>query len=180
MSSSLIGITATWPRGSDKMILNLWYNQSMKKCTGCGDEYPLEHFNKKGSGRSTRCKSCVAKYYREYYHGSEERRNYVRKATKAHKEKNFIKLRASRHGLTKEQLIDMIARHDEKCWICLTNKWEYIDHDHSCCSGKSSCGKCVRGLLCRGCNFGLGNFCDNIESIQRASEYLSNSRIPSL
>lgn len=31
-----------------------------------------------------------------------------------------------------------------------------VDHDHKCCSGVGSCGKCIRGLLCRKCNRLLG------------------------
>lgn len=28
----------------------------------------------------------------------------------------------------------------------------YVDHDHACCAGSRSCGKCVRGIVCVSCN----------------------------
>lgn len=31
-----------------------------------------------------------------------------------------------------------------------------VDHDHGCCPGKRSCGKCIRGALCSHCNKQLG------------------------
>jgi hypothetical protein len=31
-----------------------------------------------------------------------------------------------------------------------------VDHDHDCCPGRNSCGKCVRQLLCVSCNLKVG------------------------
>lgn len=31
-----------------------------------------------------------------------------------------------------------------------------VDHDHACCPGSGSCGKCVRQILCNPCNIRLG------------------------
>jgi hypothetical protein len=28
----------------------------------------------------------------------------------------------------------------------------HVDHDHNCCNGQTTCGKCVRGILCNKCN----------------------------
>jgi hypothetical protein len=48
-----------------------------------------------------------------------------------------------------------------------------IDHDHKCCPGKVSCGKCVRGLLCHECNQFIGRrMRDNPDTIRRGAQYL--------
>lgn len=63
------------------------------------------------------------------------------------------------------------------CAICggmpTSNRtWFTIDHDHTCCPGKRSCGKCVRGLLCASCNSGMGYFKDNSTRLRLAAKYL--------
>jgi hypothetical protein len=47
-----------------------------------------------------------------------------------------------------------------------------IDHDHDCCSGKTSCGQCVRGLLCSLCNSMLAHARDDPTFFRRAFAYL--------
>jgi hypothetical protein len=68
-----------------------------------------------------------------------------------------------------------------RCAVCMeTCRDLHVDHDHACCSGHRSCGVCVRGLVCKSCNGGLGMFRDNPESLRRAAEYLENWETPDL
>lgn len=84
-------------------------------------------------------------------------------------------------GLTEDQLAAMISAQGGKCAICGTDepggvgRW-HIDHDHACCPGKGSCGGCIRGLLCNGCNVGLGHLKDNPELMRRAADYIESYR----
>lgn len=55
-----------------------------------------------------------------------------------------------------------------------------IDHDHSCCPGEITCGECIRGILCRRCNSGLGLFRDDWRIAQNAMKYLAGIRNPAL
>lgn len=48
----------------------------------------------------------------------------------------------------------------------------HVDHDHRCCPGRYSCGKCIRGLLCYNCNIGLGQFGDDPARLRGALMYL--------
>ena len=51
-----------------------------------------------------------------------------------------------------------------------------IDHDHACCPGRISCGKCIRGLLCNRCNRALGLLGDSIELLKKMIAYLEQSK----
>lgn len=52
-----------------------------------------------------------------------------------------------------------------------------VDHDRSCCSGKKSCGKCVRGLIHWGCNMLLGYAKDSPDLLRFAANYLDRKNI---
>jgi hypothetical protein len=88
-----------------------------------------------------------------------------------------------RHSVTRDQYLKMFAEQGGVCRICGTDEpgaqgW-HTDHDHTCCPGDKSCGECVRGLLCRNCNVGLGHFNDDPDRLLAAAAYLlSNSNIP--
>jgi hypothetical protein len=86
------------------------------------------------------------------------------------------RMRIERYGISVERFDEMIVEQGGLCLICLRELTMIIkfaiDHDHSCCNTASSCGTCVRGILCKDCNTGLGFFRDNPENLARAISYL--------
>ena len=62
--------------------------------------------------------------------------------------------RKSRYGVTEEKYQELLTTQDNSCAVCKASFDEVkpcIDHDHNCCPGSKSCGKCVRGILCPSC-----------------------------
>jgi Recombination endonuclease VII len=82
------------------------------------------------------------------------------------------------YGLTEERWQELLASQGGKCAICRStnpgnrNQGFSVDHDHRCCPGTGSCGRCVRGLLCERCNFLIGQANDDISILATAITYL--------
>lgn len=81
------------------------------------------------------------------------------------------------YTLTVEEYWALYEAQGGRCALCVRASGQTrrlsVDHDHGCCPGKTSCGKCVRGLLCRPCNTLLGRARDAIEFFQRCIDYLT-------
>lgn len=60
----------------------------------------------------------------------------------------------------------MIELQKGLCLVCLDDEARHIDHDHQ--TGK------VRGILCPGCNTGMGQLGDDPIALRRAADYLSD------
>lgn len=81
-----------------------------------------------------------------------------------------------RYGISQKMYDDMLSRQMNSCAICSRSTEEVgtlvVDHDHSCCPGRKTCGLCVRSLLCGYCNRGLGLFFDDPNLLMEAYNYL--------
>lgn len=86
----------------------------------------------------------------------------------------------AKFGLTRNTYEALLAAQGGACAICDRPQWgngnKYaVDHDHACCPGVKSCGKCVRGLLCNSCNSALGMMDDQPERLRKAAAYLEGA-----
>jgi hypothetical protein len=111
-------------------------------------------------GHAGECRTAAAMVDRRERKGRQRGRNPS--DGPAAKRRYFQKFKLARYGLTKEQFDQLLEAQQNTCAMCREPFQEgqpiCIDHDHACCpSEKRSCGKCIRGLLCRSCNTSLGH-----------------------
>ena len=89
-----------------------------------------------------------------------------------------VRRRRGPHRITNGQYDELFDSQRGMCAIC--GKFSYalhVDHDHSCdCPGNGGCPKCIRGLLCSGCNTSLGGLGDSLDGVLRAVRYLESPR----
>lgn len=165
-----------------------------KTCTRCNVIKPLEEFAKSKqtkSGYGAWCKPCTNAARRESAARvraanpeayAKRQREYTKKYKQRHpdrvKEKDRIRNLAYTYGITIEKYEEMLQEQKGRCAICYDiprNKRFAVDHDHKCCDGKRSCGKCVRRLLCHRCNTALGLVHEDQNIIEQMLEYVKNN-----
>lgn len=127
--------------------------QGRKQCPRCQEYKPEAEFNKgswRPDGLKGECRVC-------------ENRRRIRYT----------------HQVTWEEFTVLSDKQGSACHLC-GKKAErlYIDHDHRHCAGEKSCGSwsCLRALLCRECNSGIGLMRDNPELLRAAADYIEAHR----
>ena len=156
-----------------------------------GKSKPLEEFRlvKRNYGKVPHswCKQCEREYqkihkkpgaWNSWYKGlSEERKN-------AYRQQQTDKDKQRKYGLTSAQIKNILDAQYGSCAACMSeitldvtanvphSRRASVDHDHACCPGETSCGKCIRGLLCGHCNRILGLVGDSRTTLLALAAYL--------
>lgn len=151
-------------------------------CSMCKEMKPTCDFSKANNtsrGYYAYCKPCRKAYAAN---NREHIREYgrVRYSTMPERYSNNYYLKA--YGITLEEKSEMLRRQGGVCGICKTDdpggrngQW-VVDHDHACCPGRETCGKCMRSLLCDRCNKSIGLFEDDPSLLEIAAAYLRNTK----
>jgi hypothetical protein len=179
-------------RGEQPEVKKLGNNQNTGR-THCkrGHEFSPENtaLSTRNGKQHRRCKTCSCQHtLKHYFKDHEKSKQLARQRSKARwSDPSYGRSVAYRKygGMSLEDFQSRLEQQSNACAICGTSFIDLepvVDHDHACCPGEKTCGKCTRGVLCRACNNGLGFFKDNIQLLQSAISYLqrSNSKIGEL
>jgi hypothetical protein len=131
------------------------------RCEKCGQAFTYSPSTEKGRFCSRQC------FYDHKRLTKEEKERSTRSAAMKY-----------RYGITADDYERMLADQAGGCAICggvnppKSKRRLGVDHNHACCPGKRSCGRCVRKLLCDRCNNILGQANDDTERLRRCIQYL--------
>jgi len=125
------------------------------KCRDCGEkDISNFHVDKNGNRKAALCKKCHKKACKARYESMTSVERWAEKAV--------------RYGITAQEALALLETQKGKCAICekkpSTKRGLHIDHCHK--TGQ------IRGLLCHGCNVGIGSLKDDPELLTKAVEYL--------
>ncbi|MFE5775120.1 endonuclease domain-containing protein [Brachybacterium sp. NPDC056505] len=153
-----------------------WRPKETKVCRVCGAELPLSEFPK----------SRISKHGQQLHHGTCKSCG-TGKAKGWRGTQDPARLKAQRRvwlfSLDQEQYGQILRSQGGACAICAMSfaadgRDVYIDHDHLCCPGRRSCGKCIRGFLCNRCNTALGQLRDSKAILEAALRYVESTVRP--
>jgi hypothetical protein len=118
-------------------------HRGLKRCSLCGLELPFVEFAKSKKGDGRQARCLICD-------------------------------RVRKHNLTRNEWLAQLEKQGGKCAFPACERLPLeVDHDHRCCpTGKKSCGKCFRAILCSKHNMALGQFGDNVENLRDAIAYL--------
>lgn len=124
-------------------------------CPVCGEKDIVKFYvDKKGRRTNKVCRECHKQACKERWNA---RSPIDRWASRNYK-----------YGVTKDFLVALLEKQSGKCAICgeipSTERGLHIDHCHKT--------KVVRGLLCHGCNTGIGALKEDAEILSNAIKYL--------
>lgn len=134
----------------------------IKRCPKCRASKPFDGFYKNRTtkdGKTCYCKEChrglnnaVPKRQRQAYNLN------------------------SLYNMTIERWDEMFSKQEGRCAICgrSPERGLTVDHNHSCCPGKRSCGSCVRDLICHQCNHAIGLLRDDPAVMRVAATYIES------
>lgn len=128
-----------------------------KLCSRCKEFKPWSEFSKDKqhwSGHKSACKLCAVKDFKTWRASNLERARFNDKVSQY----------KSNYGLSHEDALSLAKNRTRLCKICGQIKPLVVDHCHV--SGK------VRGYICSACNSMLGYAQDNLNTLQKAIEYL--------
>jgi len=139
-----------------------------RECPQCGEVKPVFQYPSEGTIQSALCEDC------------RKEQRAVRHMKAPVPRRNLGRLR--QYTLSEEDFEALVDAQEGRCSVCrhlmqgAGPRRMTIDHDHGCCPGRKSCGKCIRGLLCHRCNVMIGfleGFVQRGGDPQRIVDYLS-------
>lgn len=101
--------------------------------------------------------------WRDRQNAVQRERRRTKTADPERRREEALKRRARVFNITIGELEQMLL---DGCGICGVrdpnlSKNLHVDHDHECCPGQGSCGRCVRGVLCYRDNATFERFLDS-------------------